>query len=154
MPKVQETPAAALKSLMDEYQISLSKLAELIKYNTQSIRNLIVGKASITPLSALRLAKLFGTKPEYWLDLQTKADIAKASADPELIESLKSINRAVKPAPTKTPPAANTTKGAKAGKAPAGKTNPAGKPVKTGKKPAKPETAGTKTTGKPKGKKA
>jgi addiction module HigA family antidote len=118
---------------MDEYNISVNKLAALTKLSMSSVRNITMGKGAFSPATALRLAKLFGTTPEYWLDIQTRADLAKAVRDAELAEALKNIRKAVKPASAKTLSAGKTAtvKGAKAVK-----------PVKNGKTPAadKPKT--------------
>jgi addiction module HigA family antidote len=112
---------------MEIYQISINKLAELVNVNPQNIRNITIGKSAITPPTALRLAKVFGTTPEYWLDLQTKADIAKAAEDPALEAILKTIAKAVKPAPVKAPPPAKAKSGSDK------------KPAKTGTAPKKPQ---------------
>jgi addiction module HigA family antidote len=162
MPKSQETPASALQSLMKEYQISIRGIARLLKYSAQSLSNIINGRTSITPSLALRLAKLFNTKPEYWLTLQMQADIAKTAASPALIETLKAITPVEKPTPatklSSGKPAA--AKGGKPGKSPAAKPNPEGKPPKPaaakkpGKEPAKPEPPAAKTARKSKAKKA
>jgi addiction module HigA family antidote len=147
---------------MDEYQISVNKLAVLTKLSMSIVRNITMGKGSFTPSTALRLAKLFGTTPEYWLDIQTRAALAKAAQDPELTEALKTITKAAKPASAKAPSAgktaASTSKGkkvekpAKRGKsAAAAKAKPAAK--KTGGKAIKTETA-IKTARKPRTKKA
>jgi addiction module HigA family antidote len=142
MSKSTETPASALQALMDEYQISPVKLAQLTKLTAVTTRNLSLGKCRITPPIALRLAKLFKPTAEYWLDLQTKTEVAAAAREPELAEVLKTITQAAKPASAKTPPA-NKTKPAKTNKPLAAqKSKTAGKPqkaaVKTGTVAKKP----------------
>ena len=47
--------------------------------------------------TALRLAKLFGQTPDYWLDLQREADLNEASKDKEFQDILKGITKAKKP---------------------------------------------------------
>jgi addiction module HigA family antidote len=41
----------------------------------QSINELLRGRRAVTPAMALRLAKLFGNSPEFWLNAQRAIDI-------------------------------------------------------------------------------
>ncbi len=50
------------------------------------IGEIISGKRKITVLTALKLARVFGTSPELWMNLQTKYDLFKAASEhPELV---------------------------------------------------------------------
>jgi addiction module HigA family antidote len=105
MPKASaQTPAAVLKSLMDEYQLNPFKLAGEIKLSNSSVRQILLGKSRVTASTALRLAKFFGNTPEFWLNLQNKSDLAEAAKDTGLSAALKAIGKAKKPAPVKAAP--------------------------------------------------
>ena len=54
------------------------KLAEHIGVPVQRINEIIRGKRGITPETAWLLAKAFGTKPQFWVNLQANHDLAKA----------------------------------------------------------------------------
>ncbi|MDR1373368.1 MAG: HigA family addiction module antidote protein [Treponema sp.] len=103
MAKAVETPGAILNALMDEYQLNPTKLAGEIKLSPSGVRQITTGKTRITAHVALRLSKFFGNTPEYWLDIQNKADLAEAAKDADLAGALKSISKAKKPAPVKKP---------------------------------------------------
>jgi addiction module HigA family antidote len=121
MPKASaQTPAAVLKSLMDEYQLTAYKLAGEIKLSNSSVRQILLGKSRVTASTALRLAKFFGNTPEFWLDLQNKSDLTEAVKDKDASAALKTIGKAKKPAPAKAAPK----------KAPAAKAKTAGAPKK------------------------
>ena len=45
------------------------------------IERLVREKQSITADTALRLAKVFGTSPQYWINLQTTHDLSKAAIE-------------------------------------------------------------------------
>ncbi len=45
-------------------------LAQALKMPYQRLNEIVRGKRGITPSTALRLAKFFGTSPEFWLNLQ------------------------------------------------------------------------------------
>ena len=97
MPKTAQTPVSALKSLMDEYQLTAFSLAKKIKLCNSAVQQIVKGKNKITVSTALRFAKLFGQTPAYWLDLQREADLSDAAGDKELSSILKGITRAQKP---------------------------------------------------------
>jgi addiction module HigA family antidote len=121
------TPAAVLKSLMDEYQLNPFKLAGELKLSNSSIRQILLGKSCITASTALRLAKFFGNTPEFLLTLQSKSNLAEAANDKEISAALKAIGKVQKPAPVK----------AALKKAPTAKTAKPGKPAAS-KAPRKP----------------
>ena len=52
--------------------ISQRELAEGIHVPYQRVNELINGKRGITPSTALRLAKYFGTTPGFWMNLQSR----------------------------------------------------------------------------------
>jgi addiction module HigA family antidote len=84
---------------MEEYQLNPTKLAGEIKLSPSGVRQITTGKTRITAHVALRLSRFFGNTPEYWLDIQNKADLAEAAKDADLAGALKSIAKAKKPAP-------------------------------------------------------
>ncbi|MCX7111237.1 MAG: HigA family addiction module antitoxin [Proteobacteria bacterium] len=67
--------------LRDEFlvpmNISQRDLANAIRVPYQHINELVNQKRSITPSTALRLAKFFGVSAEFWLNLQVRRDIFK-----------------------------------------------------------------------------
>ena len=56
-------------------------LAAAMKVSRVRINQIVNGHAPITPQMALRLAKVTGTKPEFWLDLQTQFDLHRSRAE-------------------------------------------------------------------------
>jgi addiction module HigA family antidote len=125
MPKpVAQTPGAVLQSYLDEYQLVPGKLAEAVKLSQSAIRQVVIGKTRISVPVALRLAKYFGTTPEYWIDIQNQYDLSEAGKDSELTAILKGIAKAKKPAPKKADKAAAPAKKAPARKAAARKAAP------------------------------
>ena len=102
MPKSVMTPASVLQSQMDEYQLNPFSLSKALNLSPAGVRQLVIGKTKITVPTALRLSKLFGQTPSYWLDLQRDADLNEASKDKGLQDILKGISKAKKPAASKT----------------------------------------------------
>jgi len=54
------------------------RLAELIGVHYPRVNEIINGKRGITPDTALRLSRLFGTTPEFWLNGQLDCDLYAA----------------------------------------------------------------------------
>jgi addiction module HigA family antidote len=102
MAKINQHPGAVFKKFLDDYQLTAAKVADDIKLSQSSIRLLIGGKLKISVPIALRLAKYFGNKPDFWIDIQNKYELAESSKnDPKFAEILKNIPKAKKPAPSK-----------------------------------------------------
>ncbi|BAI80197.1 plasmid maintenance system antidote protein [Deferribacter desulfuricans SSM1] len=67
------------EEFMIPYGINQVKLAKDLGVTYRTINEIVNEKRSISPEMALKLAKYFGTTPEFWLGLQMKYDLYKAS---------------------------------------------------------------------------
>jgi antitoxin HigA-1 len=56
-------------------KMSANQLARYLAIPTNRVTTILNGTRSITADTALRLAKFFGTTPEFWLNLQDAYDI-------------------------------------------------------------------------------
>jgi antitoxin HigA-1 len=63
------------EEFLDPMQISQYRLAKSIKVSPRRINEIVHGTRSITANTALRLAKFFGSSPEFWLNLQSHYDL-------------------------------------------------------------------------------
>ena len=52
----------------------LSEIARLLRVSRQTLNAILSEAQPVTPLMALRLGKLCGNGPEFWLNLQTRHD--------------------------------------------------------------------------------
>ncbi|MFO7692377.1 MAG: HigA family addiction module antitoxin [Vicinamibacterales bacterium] len=64
---------------LPDFGLSVSQLAAAIGVSRQSVNELLRGRRAITPAMALRLAKLFGNSPEFWLNAQRAVDLWDAA---------------------------------------------------------------------------
>ena len=55
--------------------LSASALAIELKVPAPRINEIIRERRSVTPDTALRLSRYFGTSPEFWMDLQTAYEL-------------------------------------------------------------------------------
>lgn len=71
--------------LMEEFLVPLElsqyRLAQEINVPRRRINEIIQSKRSVSADTALRLAKFFGTTPEFWMNLQMYYDLAKQEAE-------------------------------------------------------------------------
>ena len=58
--------------------ITQRELAKGIRVPYQRINEIVNGKRGVTPSTALRLARYFGTSPGYWMNLQLRWDLYRA----------------------------------------------------------------------------
>lgn len=74
--------------LRDEYlvpfEMSANRLAQAIHVPANRVSALVNGQRNVTADTALRLAKFFGTTPEFWLNLQQAFDLRTAEAETDL----------------------------------------------------------------------
>lgn len=72
--------------------LSVHALAMDLRVPANRLGAIIKGQRSVTPDTALRLARYFSTSPEFWLNLQSLYDLTKAKA-----EIGKAIERDIRP---------------------------------------------------------
>ncbi|HEX3036754.1 MAG TPA: HigA family addiction module antitoxin [Thermodesulfobacteriota bacterium] len=60
---------------LEPLNITQQQLADAIGVSRVRINEIILGKKSITPDTAFRLAKFFNTTPEFWVGLQNNVDM-------------------------------------------------------------------------------
>ena len=58
--------------------VSVYALAKAIKVPRSRVNDIVRGRRSITADTALRLARYFGTTPEFWINLQARYDLEMA----------------------------------------------------------------------------
>ena len=84
-----------LEEFLKPLGMSQTELAERIRVSYPRVNEIINGRRGITPDTALRLSKLFGTTPEFWLNGQRNWDLwhalrSETASDLKQIEALAS----------------------------------------------------------------
>jgi addiction module HigA family antidote len=79
--------------LLEEFLIPMGltqrDLATGILVPYQRVNDLIHQRRGVTPSTALRLAKFFGTTPEFWMNLQSRWDLfAAKKTEQRVIETI------------------------------------------------------------------
>jgi len=63
------------EDFLADHQLTVSALAEAVGVSRQSINELLRERRAVSPEMALRLARLFGNSPEFWLNAQRAVDL-------------------------------------------------------------------------------
>jgi addiction module HigA family antidote len=74
-------PGEVLANELAELDLSARTFARLIKVPTNRVTQIVEGKRAITPDTALRLGRFFGTTAMYWINLQGRYDLVQAHKD-------------------------------------------------------------------------
>jgi antitoxin HigA-1 len=81
------------EDFLPDYGLTVSGLAGAIGVSRQSVNELLRGRRSVSPEMALRLAKLFGNSPEFWLNAQRAVDLWDAAqAIKDDVASIKTLS--------------------------------------------------------------
>ncbi len=67
------------EDFMPDFGLTVAGLAEAVGVSRQSINELLRGRRAVSPEMALRLARLFGNSPEFWLNAQRSVDLWDAA---------------------------------------------------------------------------
>jgi addiction module HigA family antidote len=68
------------EDFMPDFRLTVSGLADALGVSRQSVNELIRERRAVSPEMALRLGRLFGNSPEFWLNLQRSVDLYDTAA--------------------------------------------------------------------------
>ena len=70
-------PGEILQEILDQNQITQSQVAQRLTMAQSKINEICRGKRGVTPDMAMRLGKLFGQNPLFWLNLQKNWELSQ-----------------------------------------------------------------------------
>jgi addiction module HigA family antidote len=79
------------EDFLPEFGLTVSRLARALGVSRQTVNDLLRERRSVSPEMALRLSRLFGNSPEFWLNAQRAVDLWDAA------KALKSSVGRIKP---------------------------------------------------------
>ncbi|NIP73084.1 MAG: HigA family addiction module antidote protein [Gammaproteobacteria bacterium] len=84
-------PGDHLAEYLEELGVSQYRLAKDIGVPPRRINEIVKGTRAVTADTALRLARYFGTSPQFWMNLQTNYDleVARESLSDRLDQEVK-----------------------------------------------------------------
>ena len=69
------------EDFLPDYRLTVSGLAEALGVSRQTANELLRERRSVSPQMALRLSRLFGNSPEFWLNAQRAVDLWDAARE-------------------------------------------------------------------------
>lgn len=70
------------EDFLPDYGLTAGKLAKAMGLKDRSrVERLMRGQQSVTSDTALRLARVFSTTPQFWMNLQVQHDLSKAAIE-------------------------------------------------------------------------
>jgi antitoxin HigA-1 len=63
------------EDFMSDFGLTATALAAALRVSRQTIHELLKEERAVTPLMALRLSRLFGNSPTFWLNAQQARDL-------------------------------------------------------------------------------
>jgi len=69
------------EDFLPDYGLTVSGLAEALGVSRQTVNELIRERRSVSPQMGLRLSRLFGSSPEFWLNAQRAVDLWDAAQE-------------------------------------------------------------------------
>jgi addiction module HigA family antidote len=70
-----------LVEFLNPMSLTQRELADAIHVPYQRVNDIINGRRSVTPSTALRLAKFFNMSPDFWMNLQLRWDMYYAQQE-------------------------------------------------------------------------
>ena len=67
------------EDFLPDYGLSVSSFAKALGVSRQTVNELLRERRSVSPEMALRLSRLFGNSPEFWLNAQRSVDLWEAA---------------------------------------------------------------------------
>ncbi len=67
------------EDFLPEYGLTVSGFARSLRVSRQTVNDLLRERRAVSPKMALRLSRLFGNSPEFWLNAQRAVDLWKAA---------------------------------------------------------------------------
>jgi addiction module HigA family antidote len=96
MSNTKKSPGTLLLEFIEKNNLNCNRVSKEIKCSQTALRLISLDKSRITTSIAVRLAKYFNTKPEFWLLAQMDYDLNKAVNNKTLAKALKGISKAGK----------------------------------------------------------
>ena len=83
------------EDFLPDYDLTVAGLAESLGVSRQSVNELLRERRAVSPEMALRLARLFGNSPEFWLNAQRAVDLwTVAQSVKEEVDRIKPLHAA------------------------------------------------------------
>ncbi len=90
LPPVQ--PGEILREdILPETGLSVTATAQTLGVSRQMLHGILAGRRPLSAVMCLKVARMFGSTPEFWMRLQADYDLKKAAQDRRLMKRVERI---------------------------------------------------------------
>ncbi|MBI5192854.1 MAG: HigA family addiction module antidote protein [Nitrospirae bacterium] len=83
------------EDFLPDYGLNVMSLAKALGVSRQTVNELLRERRAVSPEMALRLSRLFGNTPDFWLNAQRAVDLWEAAQNIKIeIKRIKPLNAA------------------------------------------------------------
>lgn len=79
--RIRSHPGRLLKHEIEARKLTAGRLAGALGVPTRRVADIVRGRRSIDPDTAIRLSLFFGNDAQFWMDLQTQHDLSVVEAE-------------------------------------------------------------------------
>jgi len=88
------------EDFLPDYGLTVTSFAKALGVSRQTVNELLRERRAVSPEMALRLSRLFGNTPEFWLNAQRAVDLWEAERNIKAkIEDITPLDAALRPLP-------------------------------------------------------
>ena len=79
------------EDILPEVGLSVTAAAKALGVSRQMIHDILAGRKPLSALMCLKVARLFGSTPEFWMRLQADYDLKKAAQNKKVMQRVARI---------------------------------------------------------------
>ena len=79
------------EDILPEVGLSVTAVAKALGVSRQMVRDILAERKPLSAVMCLKVSRLFGSTPEFWIRLQAEYDLKKAAQDKKVMERVAQI---------------------------------------------------------------
>src|SRR6266487_1233310 len=79
------------EDILPEAGLSVTAAAKALGVSRQMVHDILAGRKPLSAVMCLKVSRLFGSTPEFWMRLQAEYDLKKAAQDRKVMERVARI---------------------------------------------------------------
>jgi addiction module HigA family antidote len=79
------------EDILPEVSLSVTATARALGVSRQMVHDILAGRKPLSAVMCLKVARLFGGTPEFWMRMQAEYDLKRAAQDKKVMERVARI---------------------------------------------------------------
>jgi addiction module HigA family antidote len=79
------------EDILPEAGLSVTATAKALGVSRQMVHDILAGRKPLSAVMCLKVARLFGSTPEFWIRLQAEYDLKQAAQNKKVMERVRRI---------------------------------------------------------------